>query len=125
MCNLKTNKKGFTLVEVIVVAVIVAVLALVGIQLYQGYVEDARLNTANNLGASAAGYLTTERNRGATDITVGIGLTGDINVTLPAGITPTTFTIPADATLDITGDVTAGGTVSATVGGASSASYTW
>ena len=53
------NSKGFTLVEVIVVAVIVAVLALVGIQLYQGYVTESRRNTAENLAASAAGFLQT------------------------------------------------------------------
>ncbi len=51
------KKKGFTLVEVIVVAVIVAVLALVAVQLYQGYVTEARQNTAENLAASAASFL--------------------------------------------------------------------
>ena len=51
------KNKGFTLVEVIVVAVIVAVLALVAIQLYQGYVKESRKNTAENLAASAASYL--------------------------------------------------------------------
>ena len=55
----KNNRKGFTLVEVIVVAVIVAVLALVGIQLYQGYVTESRRNTAENLAASAASFLQT------------------------------------------------------------------
>lgn len=53
----KLNNKGFTLVEVIVVAVIVAVLALVAIQLYQGYVKEARRNTAENLAASAASHI--------------------------------------------------------------------
>lgn len=56
------NNKGFTLVEVIVVAVIVAVLSLVGIQLYQGYVQDSRNNTAENLAASAATFLQTAEN---------------------------------------------------------------
>ena len=54
--QLKKNK-GFTLVEVIVVAVIVAVLALVAIQFYQGYINESRRNTAENLAASAAGFL--------------------------------------------------------------------
>lgn len=53
------NDRGFTLVEVIVVAVIVAVLSLVGVQLYQGYVNEARRNTAENLAASATSYLQT------------------------------------------------------------------
>ncbi len=121
---LKMNKKGVTLVEVTVVAVIISVLSLVGTQLYQGYVQDARQNTANNLGASAAGYLTTERNRGATGIAVGSGLTGDIKVSLPTGIAQTKFTIPIDATLNITGTI-AGGTVSASIGGITSTTYNW
>ena len=49
------NQKGFTLVEVIVVAVIVAVLAAVAIPLYNGYIHDSRVNVANNTAASVAG----------------------------------------------------------------------
>ncbi len=118
---MRTQKRnqGFTLVEVIVVAVIVAVLALVGIQLYTGYVQDARQNTAENLAASAAGYLATERNRG----TVPDPLTARPLVSDTAGsggLTPTTFTVPTNATLTIT--TTA---VTATVGDATSASYAW
>ncbi len=124
MRSLKMNKKGLTFIEVIVVVVIISILALVGIQLYQGYVQDARQNSANILGASAAGYLTTERNRGATNITVGSGLTDDIKVTLPPGLIQTKFTIPTYATLNITGTIK-GGTVSASIGGITSTSYSW
>ena len=55
------NQKGFTLVEVIVVAVIVAVLAAVAIPLYMGYIRDSRIDVGNNVGgtlASAAGATT-------------------------------------------------------------------
>ncbi len=48
------NQKGFTLVEVIVVAVIVAVLAAVAIPLYNGYIRDSRINVANNIAGSVA-----------------------------------------------------------------------
>jgi len=48
------NQKGFTLVEVIVVAVIVAVLAAVAIPLYNGYIKDSRKNVADNLGGTVA-----------------------------------------------------------------------
>lgn len=51
---MKMNNKGFTLVEVIVVAVIVAVLAAVAIPLYNGYINDSRLNVAENIGGSVA-----------------------------------------------------------------------
>jgi len=46
------KEKGFTLVEVIVVAVIVAVLAAVAIPLYMGYIRDSRINVGNNVGGS-------------------------------------------------------------------------
>jgi prepilin-type N-terminal cleavage/methylation domain-containing protein len=48
------NNKGFTLVEVIVVAVIVLVLAAVAIPLYNGYIQDSRANVASNSAASIA-----------------------------------------------------------------------
>ena len=49
------NNKGFTLVEVIVVAVIVLILAAVAIPLYNGYIRDARQASVEN----AAGALAT------------------------------------------------------------------
>jgi prepilin-type N-terminal cleavage/methylation domain-containing protein len=51
------NNKGFTLVEVIVVAVIVLVLAAVAIPLYTGYVKDSRRATAENLAGQIASTL--------------------------------------------------------------------
>ena len=54
--NLKCSR-GFTLVEVIVVAVIVAVLATVAIPLYSGYVESAKLNTAENCAGTLANFI--------------------------------------------------------------------
>jgi len=54
MTKLLKSKKGFTLVEVIVVAVIVLILAAVAIPLYQGYVRDARQNTAHGIAATVA-----------------------------------------------------------------------
>jgi len=57
MQKLLKNNKGFTLVEVIVVAVIVLVLAAVAIPLYNGYIQDSRRNTASNIaGTLASGF---------------------------------------------------------------------
>jgi prepilin-type N-terminal cleavage/methylation domain-containing protein len=53
--NLK-SQAGFTLVEVIVVAVIVAVLAAVAIPLYITYVNDSRVNSANNVAGAVASF---------------------------------------------------------------------
>jgi prepilin-type N-terminal cleavage/methylation domain-containing protein len=54
----RKNEQGFTLVEVIVVAVIVAVLAAVAIPLYNGYIKDSRANVCQNNAASIASAYT-------------------------------------------------------------------
>jgi prepilin-type N-terminal cleavage/methylation domain-containing protein len=119
LAKLRKNQKGFTLVEVIVVAVIVAVLALVAIMLYQGYTQDARRNTAENLAAAAAGYLQAEVNRGATGT---VSLSGrNLVFGTPAsgaGITATVFTVPVNATPSIGTDA-----IQMTIAGQTSASY--
>ena len=42
------NKKGFTLVEIIVVLVILAILAAIAVPSVLGYVEEKRINRNNN-----------------------------------------------------------------------------
>ena len=51
---MNNRNKGFSLVEVIVVAVIVAVLAAVGIPMYRGYINSQRQSTVSNLAETAA-----------------------------------------------------------------------
>jgi prepilin-type N-terminal cleavage/methylation domain-containing protein len=46
--------KGFTLIEAIITAVVVAILATIAIPLYTGYVAGARQDTVNNLAQTAA-----------------------------------------------------------------------
>lgn len=85
----RSSGRGFTLVEVIVVAVIVAVLALVSILLYMGYVRDARLQVIENVASSAASYLNSARNLDVQVPGPGIGATLDENgqwvLTTPGG----------------------------------------
>lgn len=51
------NQKGFTLVEVIVVAIIVAALAAVSIPLYNNYVATSKRNAAANAAGSVASFM--------------------------------------------------------------------
>jgi prepilin-type N-terminal cleavage/methylation domain-containing protein len=101
------NNRGFTLVEVIVVAVIVAVLALVSIQLYRGYVTESRQNTAENIGAAAASFIQAALNSSAVDEggssewTATIPLSGDADApantwiaTMPNSEEDVSFTCP-------------------------------
>jgi prepilin-type N-terminal cleavage/methylation domain-containing protein len=48
------NKKGFTLVEAIVVSVIIAVLAAVAIPVYSGYLNTTKQDAVDNLAQTAA-----------------------------------------------------------------------
>lgn len=93
LTKIKKNAKGFTLVEVIVVAVIVAVLALVAVQLYQGYVRESRKNTAENLAASAAGFLQAQVNSGWTASSGNASNGGN----LPSVVANAVFYVPANA----------------------------
>jgi len=47
-------KRGFTLVEVIIVAVIVLVLAAVAIPLYMAYARDGKISTATHIASTIA-----------------------------------------------------------------------
>ena len=58
---------GFTLVEVIVVAVIVAVLATVAIPLYTNYIESSKKGVVNNCAGSLASFLSVGLSLGTID----------------------------------------------------------
>lgn len=48
------KKNGFTMVEVIVVSVIVAIIATTATMLYTGYIRESRQTTVENLAKTAA-----------------------------------------------------------------------
>lgn len=58
--------RGFTLVEVIIVAVIVSVLAAVGIPMYRGYLRDSRVDLAKQHCQMIGAAVMQARNRGVT-----------------------------------------------------------
>jgi prepilin-type N-terminal cleavage/methylation domain-containing protein len=122
------NQKGFTLVEVIVVAVIVAVLAAVAIPLYLGYIESSKVNIANNTAGSAASCLAAARNSSAPDANFPSPLLPNTSWTYtPAGATTAvTFTAPDKATITKVGTMATGGTVTCTYDGQiSTGTYSW
>lgn len=92
------NEKGFTLVEVIVVAVIVAILAAVAVPLYQGYVDSSRQNVVQNTAGSLASFCAASRNSGTVPPDVAGAATGAVI----NGAQNTTWTVPNGVTVDIT-----------------------
>jgi prepilin-type N-terminal cleavage/methylation domain-containing protein len=102
----RKNEQGFTLVEVIVVAVIVAVLAAVAIPLYNGYIRDSRTNVCQNNAATIASsftakiaqngnFATTAATLSGNNITIASEVTGGPNSTI---VLPKGYTFSATAT---------------------------
>lgn len=116
MIQLKKNKnqKGFTLVEVIVVAIIVAALAAVAIPMYTSYVANSRENSASNAAGSVASYMGACINQaGIVSVTAGtiptagasasllctVGSVPGATMQLPAGIVITISSLVATGTV--------------------------
>ena len=93
---MKTNNKGFSLVELIVVIAIMAILAAVAIPTFAGFITKA--NVASDVSSVAkevnAVYVTVNNNKEPTAIVVKIdnGNEEDITVTVTSAgaVTPTT-----------------------------------
>jgi prepilin-type N-terminal cleavage/methylation domain-containing protein len=118
----RKGQEGFTLVEVIVVAVIVAILAGVSIPLYLGYINGTRENAAANAAGSAASFMAACINQGGTPTLP--AMPGDGVKAITCDITPTaTLIVPDGITLTVVGGNTIKGQHSA--GGNISQPYTF
>jgi len=95
----KTNSDGFTLVEVIVVAVIVAALAATAIPLYLNHVNDSRNSAAANAAGSVASFCGACENVGGAIADQNIAGGGVVN----CDVNPSTIQVPADVTIVIDG----------------------
>jgi prepilin-type N-terminal cleavage/methylation domain-containing protein len=103
------SQRGFTLVEVIVVAIIVAALAAVAIPLYNGYVTSSRNNAAANASGSVASFMGACISQGGN----ATGIVENTPTAVPAAgltltcagtpsTTPITITVPTGITLTVT-----------------------
>lgn len=96
-------QKGFTLVEVIVVAVIVAILAGVSIPLYLGYINNSRDNAATNAAGSAASFAAACVNGGGTISLDATGMDGDGAKAITCTGSTATLIVPTDIHLQVEG----------------------
>ena len=106
-----TSKKGFTLVEIMIVVVIIGLLAAMAIPAFQQVRESSRGsamdNDARQLAAAAQQYML-ENNMTTIDATINQAtgvVTGNLDVYVSQvgkGYTDGTITIAADATFDLT-----------------------
>ena len=115
--SLKTSE-GFTLVEVIVVAVIVAVLAAVAVPLYLNYVTSSRnqvaLNCAGSIatfcaacqngGGAVGGLTTTPQNNFPVTCTGGSG--NGTKLTVPASLNASATSLTSPSTVTVTSTAT-------------------
>ena len=119
----RKNQKGFTLVEVIVVAVIVAVLAAVAIPLYIGYINDSNRQAAQNGAGSLLSFISAGCNsqsvfNPADPVNYVGGAGAVITATTPApGNQTVSFTCPTGVTYVVAGSCLGGYTVTATKSG--------
>ncbi|HLP42259.1 MAG TPA: prepilin-type N-terminal cleavage/methylation domain-containing protein [Fibrobacteria bacterium] len=99
----KKKQAGFTLVEVIVVAVIVAAMAAVAVPMYLGYVQTSRKNSAANAAGSVASFCGACRNSAGTLNIAAVGNDhgAQVECTPLGGGTTSTIQIPDEINIAI------------------------
>ncbi len=105
MLKRKKNEKGFTLIELIIVIVILGIIAGVAVPKFIGLSDSARVSSARGVGGAISGtiqskhadYLINATDYTATDVLAATAFAGGVSVTNLANVLtyvsgPTTFT---------------------------------
>lgn len=103
---MKMNKKGFTLVELLAVIVILAIIALIATPIILGVIDDARKGAAKS---SALGFVD------AVEKSIALKMVSDTNASIPSTISSTSDVkvkgekpTAVSLSLDSAGSVTSG-----------------
>lgn len=116
----KREQRGFTLIEIIAVLVILGILAVVAVPKYFDMQAQARASAANGLVAAAQSQLSLEYGLKKLGNTTAFGTTAGVC----ANVTTSNITSEA-AVITCTGDLTGTVSISATVGGGTAATGSW
>ena len=74
MKKIKNNKKGSSLIELLVVVAIIGILAAVGIVAYSGYTKSAKINSSKSSHATIVKFANAEKTKCDTGASTNMGL---------------------------------------------------